>query len=110
MCSVKIQAAHRRNWLILTAQIVLNASQDKRTSELLLALLQVRPRQPMGADDALIKGLPRPVVVHDATECKAHGRDTAFGAAPKIYIYQRLGLETPCSFFAGFANDRCEQR
>jgi hypothetical protein len=63
----------------------------------------------VGADDPVIKGLLRLMVIDDATECEPHGRYAAIGATPQVHPNQGLRLETPCSFFAGLANDCSDQ-
>jgi hypothetical protein len=110
MCGLNIEMAHPRDRLTLTVEVILNTPHDERTAQTLTALLQIRPRQPMGADDAVIKRLLRLMIIDHAAEREAHRGDATLGASPQIDTNQRFRLETPCSFFASFANDRGKQR
>src|SRR3569833_87282 len=109
MRTLKIEMAHRCERLPLAVQIILYAAHDQRTSEAFLTLSQIRRGQPMGTHDPVIKGPLRLMVIERAAEGEPLGRNAAVGAAPQIHTNQGLWLETPCSFFTGFADDRSEQ-
>jgi len=72
MCGLKIEMANRCEWLTPAVQIILNAPDDQRAAEPMLALPKIRRGQPMGANDAVIKGLGDLMIIYGAAEGKTH--------------------------------------
>src|ERR1700736_2766011 len=91
--------------LPLAVEVVLDAKHDERASKALLALLQIRTRQPMSADNSMIERLCGAMIIDRAAECEAHGGHAAVRAAPQIHADQGLRLKPPGRLFADFAND-----
>jgi hypothetical protein len=67
-------------------------------------------RHPQGANDAAIEREFRLVIIDGAAECKAQEAAFGDGAPPQVHTDERLGMEAPCGFLAGFADHRLEER